>query len=71
MSRITLGFGVIAIGVIVVVVSVLADPIGIGSEDTFGWRQIVGVIVGAGVAAIGIVMAWRAENPRPDFPAEQ
>jgi uncharacterized membrane protein len=67
----TLGFGVIAIGVIVVVVSVLADPIGIGSEDTFGWRQIVGVIVGAGIAAIGIAMAWRAENPRPDFPAEE
>ena len=63
MSRITFGFGVIAIGVIILVVSVLADPIGIGSEDTFGWRQIVGVIVGASIAAIGIVMAWRAQNP--------
>ena len=49
----------------------LADPIGIGSEDTFGWGQIVGVVVGAGIAAIGIVMAWRAENPRPDVPTEE
>ena len=69
MSQSTLGFVVAAIGVIVVVVSVLADPLGIGSSDTFGWRQIAGVVIGATIAVGGIVMAMRAADSRPDRPA--
>ena len=66
MSQSTLGFVVAAIGVIVVVVSVLADPLGIGSSDTFGWRQIAGVVIGAKIAVWGIVMLMRAADSRPD-----
>ena len=56
MSRRTLGIIVAAVGVIVVVVAVLADQIGIGSDDTFGWKQIVGVGVGVVVAALGLIL---------------
>jgi hypothetical protein len=64
MSRRSLGFVVTAVGVIVVVVAALADPIGIGgAEDTFGWKQIVGVVIGTVVTVAGIVLAVRGEKP--------
>jgi hypothetical protein len=64
MSRRSLGFVVTAVGVIVVVVAAFADPIGIGgAEDTFGWKQIVGVAIGAVVAVVGIVLAVGGEKP--------
>jgi uncharacterized membrane protein YidH (DUF202 family) len=63
MSRTSLGFVVTAVGVIVVVVAAFADPIGIGgAEDTFGWKQIVGVVIGA-VVVVGIVLAAGGEKP--------
>jgi len=64
MSRRSLGFVVTAVGVIVLVVAAFADPIGIGgAEDTFGWKQIVGVVIGAVVAVVGIVLAVGGEKP--------
>ena len=53
----------IAIGVIIVLVSALADPIGIGAEDSgFGSKQVVGVIVGALVAIAGIAISRRSRG---------
>jgi uncharacterized membrane protein len=71
MSRRTLGFAVLAVGVIVVVVSALADQIGIGRGDAFGWNQIVGVIVGAVIAVVGVIVASRGEKPAPGLDAEE
>lgn len=71
MSRRTLGFAVLAVGVIVVVVSALADQIGIGCGDAFGWKQIVGVIVGAVIAVVGVIVASRGEKPAPGLDAEE
>ena len=34
------------VGVLVVVLSALADPLGLGQSPGFGWKQTVGVIVG-------------------------
>lgn len=71
MSRRSLGFVVAAVGVIVVVVAAFADPIGVGgAEDTFGWKQIVGVVIGAVVAVGGIVLAVRGEKPASGGEAE-
>ncbi len=71
MSRRSLGFVVTAVGVIVVAVAAFADPIGIGgAEDTFGWKQIVGVVVGAVVAVVGIILAVRGGKPAPGGDAE-
>jgi uncharacterized membrane protein len=53
----------IAIGVIIVLLAALADPIGIGAEDSgFGWKQVVGVIVGALVAIAGIAINMRSRG---------
>ncbi len=64
MSRRTLGRGLVVVGVILVLVSLLADVIGIGGTDTFGWKQVVGVVAGGVVAIVGYFLAmW---NPKRD-----
>lgn len=47
----------VAVGAIGAAVAALADPIGIGVEDVFGWLQITGVVLGAVVALAGLVVA--------------
>jgi hypothetical protein len=60
MSRIALAAGVI--GVALVLVSALADPIGIGGSSGFGWKQWVGVAVGATLVVAAIVLGTRASR---------
>jgi hypothetical protein len=57
MEQRPLGIVVFVIGAIGALVSALADPLGIGTEDVFGWLQITGVILGAAVALIGLALA--------------
>ena len=56
MSRKSVGAAVIAIGIVVLAISDLADEIGIGDEEAFGWQQIGGVVVGAIVAVAGFII---------------
>lgn len=44
-------------GAVGLVISALADPLGIGEGEVFGWLQITGVIVGAVVALLGVALA--------------
>ena len=61
MNRI--GVVIVAVGVVIALVSALADPIGIGAEDSgFGWKQVVGAIVGALVAIAGIAINMRSRG---------
>jgi hypothetical protein len=53
MERRQVGYVLLALGAALLVVSALADPIGIGEGGGFGWKQTVGVIAGALVAAAG------------------
>ena len=55
MDRRQVGYVLIGLGAALVVLSTLADPIGIGEGGGFGWKQTVGVVVGAVLAAGG---AW-------------
>ncbi len=71
MSRRSLGFAVVAIGVIAVAVAALADPFGIGDSDTFGWKQIAGVVVGAVVAVSGFIAATLGEKPASGLDTEE
>ena len=62
MSRRSLGFALVAIGLVFAAISALADQIGIGDEEAFGWQQIGGLVVGLLVAAAGFVVA-RGSKP--------
>jgi hypothetical protein len=53
MDRRRMGYLAVAIGAVLLVVSAAADPLGIGEGGGFGWKQVVGVIVGAAIAAAG------------------
>jgi uncharacterized membrane protein (DUF441 family) len=50
---------IVAIGVVVALASGLAETVGIGG-GTFGWKQAVGVGVGAAVALVGVFLAVTA-----------
>ena len=66
MSRRSLGVVVTVVGLLVLVIAAFADPLGIGgADDTFGWKQIVGVVVGAVIAVAGIVLAVSGGKPSP------
>jgi hypothetical protein len=52
-TRTLVGLFVAALGLALVVISTLADRIGDLGTGGFGWKQITGVIVGAGVALVG------------------
>ncbi len=51
----------LVIGIAILLVSALADIAGLGSDpNVFGYRQMVGSVVGAIVAIVGAVLYWRA-----------
>ena len=58
MSRKTFGIVVAVLGVALIIISALADVIGIGSGG-FGGRQIVGVVIGALGVIVGGLVAFR------------
>jgi hypothetical protein len=60
MNSTRMGWLLVGVGVAVLVLSALADPIGIGEGSGIGWKQVVGVVVGVLVAAWGAVVLRRA-----------
>ena len=53
-----IGLIMAATGALLVLVAVLADPLGIGGqEDTFGWKQWLLVVAGAIALAAGAALA--------------
>ena len=69
MSRRSLGSALVAIGIILAAIAGLADQIGIGDEEAFGWQQIGGVVVGLAIAIAGLVMT-RLRNKSSDDTAD-
>ncbi|MBN1451487.1 MAG: hypothetical protein JW963_10770 [Anaerolineales bacterium] len=56
----TVGIALLAVGVIVLIVSLAADLIGFGgAADAFGYKQIIGAVVGVIVAVVGFVLYSR------------
>jgi hypothetical protein len=51
----TVGIALIVVGVVLIIVSLVADRIGIGAASGFGYKQIIGAIVGVVVAIIGFI----------------
>ncbi|MCZ2096233.1 MAG: hypothetical protein AAGU78_11670 [Chloroflexota bacterium] len=63
MSERQLAYALILVGVVVALVSLLADPLGIGADDGFGTYQIVGLVAGLVVAALGLYLAYFRRRP--------
>ncbi len=55
---------VIGVGVLVVVIAGLADPLRLGRHPGFGWLQGLGVVVGAAVLLAGLYLR-RKTKPSP------
>ena len=62
MSRKMIGVGFIILGVVVLLVSLAADALGIGNVPGFGWKQILGAVVGAVAALGGAWLVWRKRD---------
>jgi hypothetical protein len=54
----TVGIVVLVVGIVVLLLSLLANPIGIGGP-AFGRYQIAGTIVGAIVTVVGLVLTLK------------
>ena len=56
----TIGIALLAVGVIVLIASLAADVIGLGGAiGAFGYKQIIGAVVGVVVAVVGFVLYSR------------
>lgn len=68
MSRKTIGMILLVAGVIIALAFGFADVIGIGRSDPgiFGWQQLLGLLVGAAVGVIGLVMMLGGKAPATD-----
>jgi len=49
------------VGILIVLIAALADPLGLGRSPGFGWRQTLGVIVGALVIVAGLCLRRRVK----------
>lgn len=55
----TVGILLILVGVVILVLSLVADIIGLGGAPGFGYKQILGTIVGAIVTIAGLVLTTK------------
>ncbi len=63
MSNPVFAWIVIGAGVLLVLISAFADPLGLGRHPGFGWRQTLGVIIGTLVIAAGLYLRRRKTSP--------
>ena len=59
MSNPVFSWIVIVVGALLVLISLFADQMGLGRSPGFGWRQFLGVVVGALVILAGGYLWWR------------
>ena len=60
-----LGFVCIAVGVLIALFCAFAETLGIGG-GTFGWKQVVGVVVGCLIALAGLFIVFGPSSGVPD-----
>ena len=64
MSKRTLGFALIVVGVVIVAATILADIVGIGSSMGFGWKQQLGTAIGVLTALVGVWLTLRKPSQK-------
>jgi len=62
MSNRVFAWIVIGAGILLVVISAFADPLGLGRSLGFGWVQGLGVVIGALVILAGLYLRRRASR---------
>jgi len=55
----TAGIVLLVVGIVVLLLSLLADPIGVGGSPGFGRDQMLGTIAGAVVTVVGLVLTLK------------
>ena len=76
MSAKRFGYAAIAFGVLAGLVAVLADPLGIGGNEGYGWKQGFLLSLGVSVAlgGVGVMRGWfdglRRRKPGDATPEE-
>ncbi len=64
MNNPMLAWVLIGIGAILVLIALFADPLGLGKSAGFGWKQWLGVVIGALVILAGFYLRRRVK-PSP------
>lgn len=55
----TVGVVLLIVGLALVALSILADTLGVGGQEGFGWKQVAGVIVGGVSFIVGLAQVTR------------
>ena len=55
----TTGAVLFGVGAVILILSLAADPIGIGGSSGFGWKQILGALVGAILTVAGLTLGYK------------
>jgi len=56
-----LAWVVIGIGALLVLIALFADPLGLGGQSGFGWKQGLGLVIGAVVILAGLYLRRRGK----------
>ncbi len=59
MSSKTLGYILVAAGIILLIIGIFADPLGLGGAPGFGWKQILATLAGVIAVIAGVLLALR------------
>jgi sulfite exporter TauE/SafE len=67
-----LAIAFIVIGVILAIVSALADQIGLGAPtSTFGWKQLLGLVLGIILVVAGVILLRQGDVEYEDDEEEE
>ena len=56
----------LVVGIVIFLVSLMADAFGIGEGTGIGWKQITGSVMGLAIAAGGIVQMVKKKDSGPE-----
>lgn len=54
-----IGIVLFGVGAVILILSLAADPIGIGGSPGFGWKQILGSLAGALLTVVGLALGYK------------